>query len=84
MKKIWNNPTSRNNLLTYGVVTVAFIIMQTMSGLGMLGSAMKGYLVDALDYVLKPVSYYAFSQRIDRAITRMHKRKKVFISVQVL
>ena len=29
MKKIWNNPTSRNNLLTYGVVTVAFIIMQT-------------------------------------------------------
>ena len=45
--------------------------------------AMKGYLVDALDYVLKPVSYYAFSQRIDRAIARMNKRKKVFISVQV-
>lgn len=45
--------------------------------------AMKGYLVDALDYVLKPVSYYAFSQRIDRAIARMHKRRKTFISVQV-
>ena len=45
--------------------------------------AMKGYLVDALDYVLKPVSYYAFSQRIDRAISRMHKRRKTFISVQV-
>ncbi len=45
--------------------------------------AMKGYLVDALDYVLKPVSYYAFSQRIDRAIARMRKRKKAFISVQV-
>ena len=24
---------------------------------------MKGYLVDALDYVLKPISYYAFSQK---------------------
>lgn len=45
--------------------------------------AMKGYLVDALDYVLKPISYYAFSQRIDRAIARMHKRRKTFISVQV-
>ncbi len=45
--------------------------------------AMKGYLVDALDYVLKPLSYYAFSQRIDRAIARMHKRTKAFISVAV-
>ncbi len=45
--------------------------------------AMKGYLVDALDYVLKPLSYYAFSQRIDRAISRMQKRTKAFITVQV-
>ncbi len=45
--------------------------------------AMKGYLVDALDYVLKPLSYYAFSQRIDRAIARMQKRTKTFISVPV-
>ena len=29
--------------------------------------AIKGYAVDALDYVLKPVSYYAFSQRLGRA-----------------
>ena len=36
--------------------------------------AMKGYTVDALDYVLKPISYYAFSQRIDRALSRMKKR----------
>ena len=56
MKKIWNNPTSRNNLLTYGVVTVAFIIMQTMSGLGMLGSAMKGYLVPVCAYIVLAVS----------------------------
>ncbi len=45
--------------------------------------AMKGYLVDALDYVLKPLSYYAFTQRIDRAIARMKKRTKAFISVSV-
>lgn len=33
--------------------------------------AMKGYSVGALDYVLKPVSYFAFSQRIQRALERM-------------
>ena len=32
--------------------------------------AIKGYAVDALDYVLKPVSYYAFSQRLRRAVER--------------
>lgn len=43
--------------------------------------AIKGYAVDALDYVLKPVSYYAFSQRINRAITRMSRRQKRYLSV---
>ncbi len=43
--------------------------------------AMKGYLVDALDYVLKPISYYAFSQRIDRALSRMKKRTRIYVSV---
>ncbi len=37
--------------------------------------AIKGYAVDALDYVLKPVSYFAFSQRLARAISRMKKRE---------
>ena len=45
--------------------------------------AMKGYLVDALDYVLKPLSYYAFSQRIDRALVRMRRRGKKYISIPV-
>ena len=36
--------------------------------------AIRGYAVDALDYVLKPVSYFAFSQRLNRAIGRMKKR----------
>ena len=46
--------------------------------------AIRGYAVDALDYVLKPVSYFAFSQRLNRAIARMKKRenKNIFISVK--
>jgi len=43
--------------------------------------AMKGYAVEALDYVLKPINYYAFSQRIDRALSRMQKRTKKYISL---
>ena len=33
--------------------------------------AIRGYQVDALDYVLKPVSYFAFSQKLGRAISKM-------------
>lgn len=43
--------------------------------------AMKGYMVDALDYVLKPITYFSFSQRIDRALTRMKKRTKKYLSI---
>ena len=45
--------------------------------------AMKGYTVDALDYVLKPLSYFAFSQKIDRALTRLERRKKKYISISI-
>ena len=45
--------------------------------------AIRGYAVDALDYVLKPVSYFAFSQRLSRAIGRMKKRETKNISVNV-
>lgn len=38
--------------------------------------AIRGYAVDALDYVLKPVSYFAFSQRLSRAIGRMKKERQ--------
>jgi DNA-binding LytR/AlgR family response regulator len=44
---------------------------------------MKGYTVDALDYVLKPITYFAFSQKIDRAITRMKKRNEKFITIGI-
>ena len=45
--------------------------------------ATRGYAVDALDYVLKPVSYFAFSQRLSRAIGRMKKREQKIISVNI-
>jgi DNA-binding LytR/AlgR family response regulator len=45
--------------------------------------AIRGYAVDALDYVLKPVSYFAFSQRLSRAINRMKKRETKTISISI-
>ena len=33
--------------------------------------AIRGYAVDALDYVLKPVSYFAFARKLERAIGRI-------------
>ncbi|MBD5084858.1 MAG: response regulator transcription factor [Clostridiales bacterium] len=45
--------------------------------------AIRGYAVDALDYVLKPVSYFAFSQRLERAIARMGKRAARYITIPV-
>lgn len=43
--------------------------------------AMKGYAVTALDYVLKPINYFAFSQRIERALNRMERRQKKYINI---
>ena len=45
--------------------------------------AIQGYAVDALDYVLKPVSYFALSQRLNRAIARLKQRKRTFVAVPV-
>ena len=45
--------------------------------------AIRGYQVDALDYVLKPVSYFAFSQKLGRAIGRMKKGSAKIISIEM-
>lgn len=45
--------------------------------------AIRGYAVDALDYVLKPVNYFAFCERLERAIGRMKKRKTHFVTIPV-
>ena len=36
--------------------------------------AIRGYSVGALDYVLKPVTYYTFSTKLDRAISMVRRR----------
>ena len=43
--------------------------------------AIEGYRVDALDYVLKPVSYFQFAQRLARAIRRMRHREEKFLLI---
>ena len=43
--------------------------------------AIRGYAVEALDYLLKPISYFAFSQCIGRAIVRMRNRRSKFITI---
>ena len=45
--------------------------------------AIRGYQVDALDYVLKPVSYFAFSQKLDRAISRITRDKSNTITIEM-
>ena len=38
--------------------------------------AIKGYEVDALDYVLKPVNYYQFCTKLSRAVQRVQRRRQ--------
>lgn len=45
--------------------------------------AIKGYAVGALDYVLKPVPYFAFSQQLQKAVTRIEKRTRKYLAVPV-
>lgn len=47
----------------------------------MIQYAVRGYEVDAMDYVVKPVEYFAFSQKLDKAIGRMKKPIQTFITV---
>lgn len=45
--------------------------------------AIKGYQVNATDYVLKPVSYFSFSQSLERAIGRIKRRINNFIAIGI-
>ncbi|TGY97002.1 response regulator transcription factor [Petralouisia muris] len=44
--------------------------------------AIRGYEVGALDYILKPVSYFVFSQKLTRAMERIKKLEKKDIIIQ--
>ena len=45
--------------------------------------AIKGYAVGALDYVLKPVPYFAFSQQLQKAEEKLRRRARHFLAVPV-
>lgn len=43
--------------------------------------AIQGYEVEALDYVLKPVSYFAFSQELQKAVKKVRERTEFFLRI---
>lgn len=43
--------------------------------------ALQGYEVEALSYILKPISYFAFSQEIKKAVKRVKERSSFFLHV---
>lgn len=45
--------------------------------------AVKGYEVDAFDYIVKPVSYRDFTLKLERAITRLKNNNEVKINISV-
>jgi DNA-binding LytR/AlgR family response regulator len=49
----------------------------------MIQYAIKGYSVNALDYVLKPLSYYAFSQSMKKAMNIVSREKNRFVTINI-
>lgn len=47
----------------------------------MIQYAIRGYSVNALDYVLKPLSYYAFSQSMKKAMNIVSREKDRFMTI---
>lgn len=45
--------------------------------------AVRGYEVDAMDYILKPVKYFTFSQKLQKALDRIRQQRKIFLSVAI-
>lgn len=45
--------------------------------------AIQGYKVGALDYILKPISFFAFSERLGQAIVRLKRRSSNYITIPV-
>lgn len=43
--------------------------------------AIKGYSVDALSFILKPVSYFAFSQELLKCLNKIKNKKEKFLIV---
>lgn len=45
--------------------------------------AIRGYEVGALDYILKPITYFTFSQKLSKALARREKRSGGFVTIAV-
>ncbi len=45
--------------------------------------AIRGYEVDALDYLVKPVEYFSFAQKLKRAVDRIRKEEQHYILITV-
>ncbi|HWT73424.1 MAG TPA: LytTR family DNA-binding domain-containing protein [Mobilitalea sp.] len=44
--------------------------------------AIQGYSVNAMDFVLKPASYFAFSEELAKAIRRLKERTRAYLTVK--
>ena len=56
MRSLRTNKTLRTNVITYGVVVLAFVLFQGLGSAGVLSSTMKGQLVPICAYVLMALS----------------------------
>ena len=45
--------------------------------------AIKGYEVEALDFILKPLNYYTFSMRFTRALGRVRSKESKYICLNL-
>lgn len=45
--------------------------------------AIQGYAVHALDYILKPINYFSFVQRIKHALTYVHGQEDAYLTIAV-
>ena len=45
--------------------------------------AIRGYEVDAMDYIIKPVTYFSFSEKLKRAMRTVEYRKSQYIIVPI-
>ena len=50
------NKNTKSNLITYGMVIVAFVIMQTLIATGSISSLLEGIMVPICIYVIMAVS----------------------------
>lgn len=43
--------------------------------------AIRGYEVEAMDYIVKPVEYFSFSQKLLKAVNKLNRKQEHFVSL---